>query len=198
MIDSHPLTDDALPTSAVPSQGYPESRAKPSDTVHQIAQAFRISLSNGEIASLRRLSPQDPAHPAFFRLAARFLEPAGHLPSDGPWRDLAERRWACVVNGLALLGDLHRPGASLGEALAESGFSELRFVRLLRAQDAALWDAIRSVARFLISKGQPADWSDPALLVFSDGADWAESIRRRIARRYYATLSKKQEGDNPK
>ena len=169
-----------------------------SETVNQISHALNTYLGTGEVASLRRLSPEDPANPAFFKVAAQFLEPQGHLPAEGPWCDPLERRWACIIGGLALLGKLHRPGKPLGEALAEAGFSELRFVRLLKAQDAGLWDAARGAARFLMSKGQNADWADLAALVLSDGAEWSESVRRRIARRYYSMLTKTQEGEHKK
>jgi CRISPR system Cascade subunit CasB len=180
------------------SKTVPKNQPNLSEVVNHISHAIKTYLGAGEIAELRRLSPKDPASPTFFKVAAQFLEPARFLPETGSWRDLLEQRWACILQGLALLGELHQPRKNLGEALAEAGFSELRFVRLLKGQGTTLWDAVRGAARFLNSKGQAVDWSEMADLVLSDGADWAETVRRRISRRFYATTLKTQEGDTKK
>ena len=105
--------------------------------LNQIAYAIGNVLSAGDVASLRRLQPKDPSAPAFWRVAALYLTPAGMLPRGGEPLDAAERRWASILNAMARLTGLHRPGRRLGHALAASGFSELRFVRLLRARGRA-------------------------------------------------------------
>lgn len=155
--------------------------------VGRIAGAIeRGELSPGDVASLRRLEPHDPSASAFWRVCALFLEPAAALPANDPLRADAEKRWAGILNALAILQGCHRPGTPLGSALAEAGYSELRFSRLLRARDDVLLDEIRSGARFLASKAQPADLTDLARLVLSDGRADEETVRRRIARSYYS------------
>lgn len=182
-----------------PSQSLTRTRENgPTAVVSSIAWAIKNHLGTGAVASLRRLVPEDPVNPAFFRIAAQYLEPGGHVSGEGSHRDLLEARWSCIIGGLAILGNLYQPGKSLGEALADAGFSELRFVRLLKSQNAGLWDATRRVASFLSSKGQTVDWADMASLVLSDGTDKADSVRRHIARRYYAKLLKTQEGEPKK
>ncbi|NLI77824.1 MAG: type I-E CRISPR-associated protein Cse2/CasB [Candidatus Riflebacteria bacterium] len=188
------MTDPRPPASPAPGQGPNEGRTL-ADTVNLIAHALVTYVGAGEVAALRRLTPDRPGVPAFYRVAARFLEPAGSLAGEGPARDLQEKRWACILNGLALLGGFHRPGQALGEALAEAGFSELRLVRLLGAQGPCLWDAVRGVARYLAAKGRPADWSEAAALVLGEEAAWGDAVRRRIARRYYSVTMNSQEGE---
>jgi CRISPR system Cascade subunit CasB len=89
---------------------------------------------------------------------------------------------------MAHLTGLHAAGRSLGTALADAGFSELRFVRLLRATDDTLLRLAIEAARFLAAKAQPSNQVDLALLVLSDGwtdASARERVRRQLARGYY-------------
>lgn len=188
------MTDPCPPGSPVPGQGPNRGRTLP-DTVNLIAHALATWLGAGDVAALRRLTPDRPGVPAFYRVAAQFLEPAGSLAGEGPARDLQEKRWACILNGLALLGGNHRPGQALGEALAKAGVSELRLVRLLEARGPRLWDAVRGMAQYLAAKGRPADWSEAAALVLGEEAPWGDAVRRRIARRYYSVSTKNQEGE---
>lgn len=146
-------------------------------------------LGPGDLADLRRLRPDDLGHPAFWRLAADVLEPAGLLPGGGPARDRAEARWAASLSAVARLYKLHRAKRSLGEALGAAGYAELRFVRLLRAQGPALWEAVRTASQYLASKAEAADLVDFIELVESDGhAAWGEHVRRRLARAYYRRI----------
>jgi CRISPR system Cascade subunit CasB len=154
-----------------------------------LAHATEKILSPGDLADLRRLGEGDIGSPAFWKVAALWLEPKGFLRDQGgEARDAAERRWAFILAGLATLGHLHQPGYRLGRALAEAGFSELRLVRLLRSYDETLLDLVRITARQLAAKGQQVDWADAAELVLSDGADHEESVRRRVARDFYKHL----------
>jgi CRISPR system Cascade subunit CasB len=93
---------------------------------------------------------------------------------------------------MALLEGLHAPRARLGAVLAESGFSELRFERLLRAHGEALWDAVRRMAHFLASKAASVNQADIAWLVLSDDRSDAERVRRRLARHFYGALHRAQ------
>lgn len=145
-------------------------------------------LSTGDIADLRRMDPWNIRAPGFFKLVGAALE--SELPPGGPAREKAETRWAAVIVGLAHLGDLHRPGARLGSALVDAGFSEVRFVRLLRADADRLIDEVPALARFLATKGAPADFTAAAHLVLSTGRKDEETTRRQLARDYYSALSK--------
>ena len=100
--------------------------------------------------------------------------------------DEAERRWGVVLGGLAILGSLHRPGCRLGTALAHSGYAEARFVKLLRARGSQLLTEVLSAFRFLAAKASPVDATDLARLVLVTSPEKEESIRRQIARDYYA------------
>ncbi len=163
--------------------------------ISQIANAFEHALSSGEQADLRRLAPHEPASPTFYKIAALFLEPNGFLPSGEPFRLKSEQKWACILAGIALLQGLHEPNRNLGTALAEAGYSELRFVRLLRAQGESLFEAVRGAVRYLASKGAPVDVADFANLLLSEGLDHAEEARRTIARSYYSAINEnKKEG----
>ncbi len=156
--------------------------------VNQIAYAIGGALGTGDVAELRRLHPKDPSAPAFWKVAALYLTPSGMLPSAGQRLDDAERRWASILNAMAQLAGLHRPARRLGHALAAGKFSELRFVRLLRAHDKTLFDNVRTAAGYLAAKAEHVDCADIAQLVLSDGRSHSEAVRRRIARDYYGSM----------
>lgn len=151
------------------------------------------ALSEGDLASLRRMDPAAPAAP-FFKLAGLTLE--ADLPSGIEALEDRETRWAAVVVGLAHLGDLHDPGIRLGEALGEGDLSEMRFSRLLRADVDRLVDELPALARFLAAKGIRANWVDAARLIFSAGSSDEERQRRRLARDYYRAVSRKTAPQN--
>ncbi len=154
--------------------------------VGRLATLIDRALSPGDVATLRRLSFDDPGCAAFWRLVGAELEPQGALPAGGVARDHAERRWAAILGCLAMLRGLHGSATSFGVALARSDLSETRFLRLLHAHDDALLDEVRTIAHFLGQKGVHADLTDLAHLVLSDGRSDAERVRRRIARSFYA------------
>lgn len=145
----------------------------------------------GDRAALRRLDVDSPSAPAFWRL---LLE---RVPEEERRTEDQERRWAAIMNGLALMAPAHhQPGARLGAVLAGLDYSELRLTRLLRARwsrqerDApaphnALSEQVRRLSRFLAAKGRPVDWTGPGLLLLAAGEDSAEHQRRAIARDYY-------------
>jgi len=155
------------------------------ETVHRLGGIIEKRLHAGDVADLRRLNPRRPGSPAFWKLVVGELEPAGALRGEGPRRTDQERRWAVILNVLAHLGDLQVPGLSYGRALAECGFSEQRFGRLLRARGETLWDQARRSAQFLSSHGQRADATGLAWLILSEGRSDAQRARRQLARSYY-------------
>ncbi|ACL64134.1 CRISPR-associated protein, Cse2 family [Anaeromyxobacter dehalogenans 2CP-1] len=157
-----------------------------SSRVNALARAI-ASGSPGDVAALRRLTPDDPASPAFWRLAAAHLD--GALPAGGgEAREEAERSWAAVMSGMALTAGLHVPRRRAGAALAQAGYSELRFERLLRASGPQLFREVRAAAAFLASKAVEFDWTDLAALVLGDGGPSAERTRRALARSFYQQL----------
>jgi CRISPR system Cascade subunit CasB len=134
----------------------------------------------GELASLRRMTPDMPPGFSFHKLLLRTgIDVRG---------DDAERRWTIVVAMLASLAGMYAPDLPLGTALAKAGLSELRFVRLLRADD-TLAAEVRSVSHILSSKAIAFDHRQLARLVLIQQAGPSEQLRRQIARDYYKALS---------
>jgi CRISPR system Cascade subunit CasB len=116
--------------------------------------------------------------------------------SVGIGNETRERRWATLLMGMAFCisphESLHDYGTPLGRALAEAGWSELRFVRLLRSTGEALEVEVRRVAQYLASTSQAANWHDVARLLFCQSGDVAEDIRLSISRSYYGALYAKE------
>lgn len=155
------------------------------ETVHRLGSIIGTRLPAGDVAELRRLDPECPSAPAFWKLVVGELEELGALRRGVPDREEQERRWAVILNALAYLGDLHRPGRGYGVALASSGFSEHRFGRLLRSRSGPLWYQARRSAQFLSSHAEPTDATGLAWLVLSEGRSDEQRARRQLARDYY-------------
>jgi CRISPR system Cascade subunit CasB len=149
--------------------------------------AKSYGLTPGDLAALRRMDARHPPA-AFFKLEGLVLD--AHLPGDADKREDSETRWAVIVQGLAHLGTLHAPRERLGGALAEAGFSELRFARLLQANADQLIDELPLLARFLAAKGVAADWAGAARLILSAGRPDQETARRHLARDYYGAVAR--------
>ena len=151
------------------------------------------ALSTGELADLRRISPDQPYTPALWRiLMMQNLDNSPSWISQEQW----ERRWATLFMGMAHCVSLHNYSISVGEALAEAGWSELRFVQLMRAKDETLETHLRRVAQFLASKNQEANWTDVAKLLFFQSGDAGERIRLSISRDYYSRIYSKEQESN--
>lgn len=159
--------------------------------VDAMAEWFRERLDPGERAALRRT--RDPAREAAF------------------WRVLLARRldersepeqlaWAEVMRALAFLAepnaDLHDPTVPLGRALGRpnparegGGFTQLRFERLLSAQEERLKDEVRAAVRFLASKEAKVNVADlAALLLLAPDSEKGRQCRRLIAREYFKAI----------
>jgi CRISPR system Cascade subunit CasB len=161
--------------------------------INRIAGLIDRRLPPGEVASLRRLKPDDIDSPAFWRIAAVELEQA--LDASGPIRDQQELRWAAIIQALAMLDGFHAPGRKLGRALAESDLSDQRFLKLLRAHDRGLLDSVRTITHYLSTRAVPVDCYEIALLILSDGRSDEDSVRRSIARDYYSAQSRPEKED---
>lgn len=148
------------------------------------------ALSTGEKADLRRISPDQPFTPALWRiLMVLDLDQSPGWIRQEHW----ERRWATLFMGMAHCAGLHSYQTSLGEALAEAGWSELRFVQLMRAKEETLETHLRRVAQFLAGKNQEANWTDTARLLFFQSDEVGEKVRLSISREFYSTLYKKEQ-----
>jgi CRISPR system Cascade subunit CasB len=205
--EAHPPEVEAEATVAEPSSrgagtfAWRKTQAVVNAIAHELGGGFSRKLegklSPGDVAALRRLGPADPASPAFWRVVALHLEPAGLLPQgSGPLRDETERRWALLLSGMARCAGLHRPGEKLGRGLVRAKYAEVRFSRLLRASGEALGDALRALTHQLASSATHVDWAELAELILSDGKPWAEGVRRRIARDYYGELYRAERPEN--
>jgi CRISPR system Cascade subunit CasB len=199
------MSSDSLPEPApdAPASDAPARAESRLSVVGRIAAALDVAKRPdlaGRVAELRRLDPHSPGGPAFWRVAAEHLVPAGELSGDGPARDARERRWAVILGAMAHLGGLHDPHVPLGRALADASVSEARVLRLLRARDEALWDQLRAMVHQLASRAVRADQREIAALVLSDAPHddaWREDVRRKVARHYYAALTQTNQGETP-
>jgi CRISPR system Cascade subunit CasB len=189
-----PLDAASLLAAPDPVEPDPTESGQPASapSLARLIGALALCLSrmgNGPLAELRRMDPSDPSGGAFWGVLFDLVEPAHNLDA-APGRDEQERRWAVILRAMAHLP--HQSGARLGDALAESGFSELRFVRLLRSRGPELADAVRQMVAFLASKGAHVDHADTARLVLFQDEPRDEEVRRDLARRYYAQLRRNQ------
>lgn len=164
-------------------------------TVETVNRLIRSdALSTGDQAELRRINPEEPYSPALWKLILDL-----ELDDVPGWLSQEQREinWAGLFMGMAMNPGLHNSSIGLGEALAESGWSELRFVRLLRTRNEPgnphLLESIRRMASFLSSKDQETDWTDVGKLLFYQTDPWAESHRRDLSREYYRELHKQEE-----
>lgn len=177
--ETHVPPPEPTPAAANPGSQAPD----PVATLHRVASRLG-GFSPGDHAELRRLDPRRghaSAGPAFWRLATEILETDGFLRREGS-EEL--RGWMAVIQGLAVLGELHRQGERLGTAMAEAKISEARLTRLLQARGDALLTQVRPLAHQLRSKAVAADWAEVARLVLGPERN-ADQVRYYIASGYY-------------
>lgn len=190
-------TDPDTESSSDPEASNPDvgedNSTSPSQAVGRAAGMLHPeegSLPSGDRAALRRIDLDAPVTPTLWKvLFALDQDDAPDWISENRW----ERRWAALLMGMAHCAGLHDYDVPLGQALAEAGWSETRFVRLLEADDETLMVLLRRVAQYLASKQQPANWDDMRGLLFYQSGDTAEDIRLSIARSYYRTLHAQDE-----
>jgi CRISPR type I-E-associated protein CasB/Cse2 len=138
-------------------------------------------LSPGDVSDLRRCDPACPPT-SFWRLL-------GLIPELEKRGEEAERRWAVVFKGMALMApNVHEAakGTAPGKVFNTTGFSSderpIRINRLLRAEDDAFEDLFLSACRFLRSRAAPVDWRSFATLAIRRG----DAERRTLARDFYS------------
>lgn len=175
----------------------PDDSTSPSQAVGRAAGMLHPetgSLPNGDRAALRRIDPDTPVTPTLWKVL--FDLDQAESPNwigQTKW----EQRWATLLMGMAHCAGLHDYDVPIGQALAEAGWSETRFVRLLEANEDTLPVLLRRMAQYLASKQQPANWDDVRRLLFSreNPFEDAEDIRLGIARPYYRTLHAQEQDE---
>ena len=139
-------------------------------------------ISKGALAQLRRISPDEPYTPALWKVLLKYVPDHDKLSAE------KERQWAILLMAMGNCAGLHDPSTKFGKALAQAGWSELRFVRLMEARGDNLIKELRRLSQFLASKNQEANWTDAAYLLFVQNGEKAQDIRQNIARAYYRQL----------
>ncbi len=162
--------------------------------VDYIAVCMSKSMSNGDLAELRRVNHQSPYSAALWRLMMALEdkhEEVYRQTEQETDEQEAVTRWGVLLMGMAHNVGLHG-GVPLGQALAQAGWSELRFERLMRARDVSLLALIGPMSKFLASKAQPANWDQVAGLLFYQEGERARQERHKIARAYFGALYRAQ------
>jgi hypothetical protein len=148
------------------------------------------TIGAGALAELRRITDDDMP-PAFWRryltdVPAEWREPGGHVDAR------IDRAWAGIIRAMVEMApNPHAFERPFGTMLADTGYSEHRFVRLLRAEGQDLAREVRIAAAWLARAGAgAANWEQPAHLLL--GRPWLglhvvrhTIISRRIARDYF-------------
>ena len=151
-------------------------------------------LSSGDRAELRRMDPLDAAlPPALWRLlTVPEVETAIGIVASGD-RETAERAFAILAQALAEAGASGRTPSRtpIGKVLAETGYAEARFVRLLRARgrEEVAFEA-RQAARWCAAKGAAFHVAGFSRFVLDTALMRKDADRRAhaIARDYFAAL----------
>ena len=154
-------------------------------------------IGAGDLAELRRIAGDD-LPPAFWRL---YLNPKV-VPSE--WREprgsvkvRVDRAWAALVRAMGEMAPHPHANHPFGAALAASDYSEVRFVRLLRAEDDALARELRIAGAWLARAGvQAVDWEQPAHLMLRRLGLHVQdrAAAHRMARDYFREAAKKPLG----
>jgi CRISPR system Cascade subunit CasB len=194
------MPDTSAPSTAARDADAPDSAERP-DLATAVGRAAGMlspengSISNGDRAALRRINTDAPVTPALWKV----LHHLG-IPDPDPQYDTSEahheRNWGLLLMGMAHCAGLHDYKVPLGKALALAGWSELRFTRLMEADDETLPALMRRMAQYLASKQQPANWADVAYLLFTRDSEKMEATRLDIARAYYSTLYQQEQDDS--
>jgi CRISPR system Cascade subunit CasB len=154
-------------------------------------------MTTGDIAELRRMNPERPAAASFWTFMMRH----GVTNSEGaePDHPELEKTWARIVRCIARdtkVGENHTEGPhlgnrSLGEALANAGYSEERLKALLNAKDETMLKAVEHAAHFLSSKQEKFNWNQGAALMMTEHrrSEQQDGDRVRIARDYYRAVN---------
>jgi CRISPR system Cascade subunit CasB len=161
-----------------PALGSTEREQGPGGAFVNEVRCLLRAERRGDLAELRRLDPEQPNAPAFFRILARVAPEAG----VETMRRYAHYLRILALNPEALSSD------RLGAVMAASGVSESRVQRLLTARGETMRDQLRLIARRLANSGN-LPWRGFADLLLANEKD-EEDARLRIARDYWRALDR--------
>ena len=187
------------PEDPAEEQQFPRPQTNPEDLAVSIAGyiATLAQHQRGDIAALRRMDPDEPRAPAWWRIMARY-----NLLDQDP--DM-EARWGLIITGIALMTrqnsgqqnrrTAHNGQTAVGKALyagnenfrREALYREERLLRLLNQQGESLNTALHTLFRSLGNQGITFNWREMARFILAEEKQpqVAEQSRRRIAREYY-------------
>lgn len=158
-----------------------DAESDPGFRLYKEVRALVEAERRGDLAELRRLDPDCPGAPVFFRILARVA------PDAGPE---TMRRYAHYLRILALNPEA-LSGDRLGVVMAEANVSESRVQRLLTARGDAMGDQLRLIARRLANAGN-VPWRGFAYLLLSGDDDRLERSRMIVARDFWRALDRAQ------
>jgi len=168
------MTQPDIPVAAT----VPDDEKSPGFDLYDEVRKLALAERRGDLAELRRLDPDHPDAPAFFRIVTKVAPEAGVETM---------RRYAHFLRILALRPEA-LSGDRLGAVMAEAGVSESRVQRLLTARGDAMRDQLRLVARRLANSGN-LPWRGFAHLLLASEKH-ADDSRLRIARDYWRALDR--------
>jgi len=157
----------------------PKSLAR---TVELLSGAFASGeVGASDAAHLKLTEIHQRPSVAFLRVAYRYLPER--------WENQT-RPWMAITSGIAWMSPRsHQGGLSVGQVLAEHGYSETRFERLLSADPTIFPMLLVRTAYFLATKQTPVDWIEFAHLALEQDQVELERIRMTIARDFYRPRS---------
>ena len=152
-------------------------------------------VGSGPLAELRRIGHHH-LPPEFWRLYLTSVPPEWRERDGRPDSGL-DMAWAGLVRAMVEMEPHpHSFERSLGSALGDSGYSESRFVRLLRAAGRRLARELRVAGEWLARAGVPAvNWSRPATLLINarlPNLPSPRSVRHLLARDYFRATTNQQ------
>lgn len=143
----------------------------------------------GPLAELRRMGWRE-FPPEFWRFYLKCVPTEWREPK-GRGDDKVDLAWASLLRAMAEgAPNPHRADSDFGEALAETGYAEQRFVRFLRAGGEDLAREARAAAAWLARAGRRANWREPAELLLAriGGVRHVRpprTVTHRLARSYF-------------
>jgi len=163
----------------------PEQRTPAAHVPKLAALLSSAGISNGERAAFKRMALNGPTPLALHRLLLT------HVDED--WQgEYWLSDWRTLICALAIQrGGEHggyQPDTSLGKALAQASFSEMRFERLLATSGDTLRALSLRAARQVATKSIACDWRMLASLLFARNPEHRERVNMTIARDFYHTL----------
>ena len=138
------------------------------------------NLRSGDHAGLRRMNPNNPDAPFFWKLMSR----------EGMPRNPDIRKWGLIMHGIALMshgaGLAHNPRIPVGQAVYQV-YTERRLATLLEARGSTLHSLLTRLFRMLGNQKCAFNWRAMAWFILNEGYDEerAEAARVEIARTYY-------------